>query len=186
MSNVKGWPWYAAGSSTTDIATTGWEVNKRSRTTGPDPAVIEGEANRVGTISDSCSSSMLEDSRMKRLCLIALSCVCAMVLCQGCMSVMSQKLAPGTQFANIQGRSVSLVTGTDTEVRWLFIPVHSMKDTARLQAKMAERIAEDGGSKMHLLNASYAEIPLWAIPPYCLFPMPAKTISFTGVGTTVP
>ncbi len=123
---------------------------------------------------------------MKRSHSVALCCIFALVFSQGCLSVQSQKLAAGKKFTNVQGQPVSLVTGRDYEVRWLFIPIHRMEDTARLQTSMESKGTADGGNAFHLLNAGYSEIPIWMFPPYFLFPMPAKEIYLIGVSTKVP
>jgi hypothetical protein len=107
-------------------------------------------------------------------------------LVQGCTSVASQKLSPGTRFTNVEGNPTVMVTGQSMEVRWLFIPIVRMADTTKLETMMMDKVHSAGGSGMHILNGSCAEIPIWMIPPYCLFPMPAKAINYTAIGTKTP
>ena len=110
--------------------------------------------------------------------------VSLIALLQGCTSVSSQKLSPGSQFTNVKGKPKVMVTGQSMEVRWLFIPIVRMADTDKLETMMKYKARKEGGSEMHILNGNCSNIPIWMIPPYCLFPMPAKTINYTAIGTT--
>ena len=114
-----------------------------------------------------------------------MGCVSLVALLQGCTSVSSQKLSKNSQFTNVKGKPKVMVTGQSMEVRWLFIPIVRMADTAKLETMMKHEARKEGGSEMHILNGSCANIPIWMIPPYCLFPMPAKTINYTAISTTL-
>ena len=109
----------------------------------------------------------------------------AMLSTESCTQVATRAISLNDRIPGVDGQPIALVTGYGNDWRWLYIPLYTV-DTKKLEAEMLEAASEDENGTMRMTTGMVQTNPLWAIPPYCLVPLPSKTIVLMGVAVKRP